>query len=214
MQSNTPERPLEILLVEDDPELRSLFKLLLNGSTGFYCRGAYATAESMLETLPGLFPDLIMMDIDLGEGINGITAVGQVKKERPEIPVVMLTVHEDDESVFAALCAGAVGYLVKGLEPVRLLAAAREAAAGGAPMSPAIARKVVNTFHAGPSNPLTEREKEVLKLLCEGESYRDIGVKLFLSGNTVRTHIKNIYLKLHVHSRAEVVAKAIKNRLV
>jgi len=214
MSTPQAERPLAILLVEDDQTLRELLSLLFNGSPGFYCCGAFANAEAMLAELPGLFPDLLLLDIDLGPGLNGIETMEQLHRERPELTVVMLTVHEDEASVFAALCAGAVGYLVKGLEPVKLLAAAREAVAGGAPMSPAIARRVVRTFHLGPTNPLTKREREVLRLLCEGESYRGISEQLFVSGNTVRTHIKHIYEKLHVHSRAEVVAKAIHDKLI
>ncbi|MEL6141649.1 MAG: response regulator transcription factor [Bacteroidota bacterium] len=212
--SNAREKPIEIVLVEDDSNLRDLLKLLLNGTAGFFCRADFGNAEAMLKALPGLYPDLLLMDIDLGDGINGIEAVSQVRVQKPELNIVMLTVHEDEESVFAALCAGAVGYLVKGLEPVRLLEAVQTAVAGGAPMSPVIARRVVKTFHGRAQNPLSEREQEVLRLLCQGESYRGISEQLFVSGNTVRSHIKSIYQKLHVHSRAEVVAKAIKDRLV
>ncbi|MEL6273901.1 MAG: response regulator transcription factor [Bacteroidota bacterium] len=212
--SNAREKPIEIVLVEDDSNLRDLLKLLLNGTPGFFCRADFGNAEAMLKALPGLYPDLLLMDIDLGDGINGIEAVSQVRVQKPELNIVMLTVHEDEESVFAALCAGAVGYLVKGLEPVRLLEAVQTAVAGGAPMSPVIARRVVKTFHGRAQNPLSEREQEVLRLLCQGESYRGISEQLFVSGNTVRSHIKSIYQKLHVHSRAEVVAKAIKDRLV
>ncbi|MEO0733032.1 MAG: response regulator transcription factor [Bacteroidota bacterium] len=216
MYANTPSdaRPLELVIVEDDPRLRELLQLLLDGTPGYFCRAAYANAEDLLADLEGLHPALILMDIDLGAGRNGIEAVREIRRRRPELATVMLTVHEDGESVFAALCAGAVGYLVKGIAPAQLLAALQEAAAGGSPMSPAIARRVVRTFHVGPENPLSEREREVLALLCDGESYRGIAERLFISGHTVRTHIKHIYEKLHVHSRAEAVVKALKERLI
>ena len=216
MQTAVPhkDRPLELIIVEDDTRIRELLQLLLDGTPGYFCRAAFPDAESLLAQIKELFPDLILMDIDLGKGQNGIEAVRTLRKIRPEVPVVMLTVHEDERSVFAALCAGAVGYLIKGLAPVKLLAALNEAAAGGSPMSPAIARRVVKTFHVGPENPLSKREQEVLTLLCAGESYRGIAKQLFISGHTVRTHIKHIYDKLHVHTRAEAVVKALKDHLI
>ncbi|MBC6992704.1 response regulator transcription factor [Neolewinella lacunae] len=213
-QRNTTERPLELVIVEDDRRQRELLELLLNGTPGFYCRAAFPDAEALLAELPGLHPGLVLMDIDLGSGRNGVAAVAEIRARRPELPVVMLTVHEDSDYVFAALCAGAVGYLVKGIAPAELLAAVQDAASGGSPMSPQIARRVVQTFHVGPANPLTEREKEVLAQLCAGESYRSIAEALFISGHTVRSHIKNIYEKLHVHTRAEAVVKALKDRLI
>lgn len=211
-QDKTP--PLELIVVEDDPQIRELLRVLLDGSPGFWCRQAFPNGEELLAALPSIHNALVLMDIDLGHGINGIEALRHLRRERQDLQVVMLTVHEDSESVFEALCAGAVGYLVKGIAPVNLLAALKEAADGGAPMSPRIARRVVKTFHVGPENPLTKREREVLRLLCEGDSYRRIAEQLFVSGHTVRSHIKNIYEKLHVHSRAEAVVKAIRERLI
>jgi len=211
-QDKTP--PLELIVVEDDSQIRELLRVLLDGSPGFWCRAAYPNGEELIAALPGIRNVLILMDIDLGHGINGIETLRRLRSKRPDLPVVMLTVHEDSESVFEALCAGAVGYLVKGIAPVNLLTALREAADGGAPMSPHIARRVVKTFHVGPENPLSPREREVLQLLCEGDSYRRIAEQLYISGHTVRSHIKNIYEKLHVHSRAEAVVKAIRERLI
>ncbi|MEM7574790.1 MAG: response regulator transcription factor [Bacteroidota bacterium] len=207
------QRPIEIVLIEDDPNLRQLMELLFNNSKGFYCK-SFAAAEPFIEQSDALSPDLVLMDIDLGLGMNGVQAVEVLHRKQPQLSIIMLTVHEDDDSIFRSLCAGASGYLVKGLEPVRLLEAVQQAATGGAPMSPKIARRVINTFHLGGQNPLSEREQQVLQLLCEGESYRGISEQLFVSGNTVRTHIKHIYEKLQVHSRAEAVAKAIRERLV
>ncbi|MEM8584124.1 MAG: response regulator transcription factor [Bacteroidota bacterium] len=205
--------PFQLALVEDDEEVRSLMKLLLNSGSEFYC-SVYENAEAFLAALPEIDPDLILMDIDLGPGLNGIEALKKIKRSGRKLNTVMLTVHEDDDSVFGALCSGATGYLLKGTTPVKLLDAVRQACLGGAPMSPGIARRVVSTFHIGQSNPLSTREKEVLTLLCDGESYRGISKKLFISGSTVRTHIKHIYEKLEVHSRAEVVARAIREKLV
>lgn len=206
--------PQELIVVEDDPQIRELLRVILNASPGFWCHRAYATGEELLAVLPEVASALLLMDIDLGRGINGIETVRRLRVVRPDLEVVMLTVHEDADSVFEALCAGAVGYLIKGIAPVDLLAALSEAAAGGAPMSPRIARRVINTFHIGPANPLSTREREVLKLLCEGDSYRSIATQLHISGHTVRSHIKNIYEKLHVHSRAEAVVKALQDRLI
>ncbi|MEM9929106.1 MAG: response regulator transcription factor, partial [Bacteroidota bacterium] len=181
MSSNSPP-PLELIILEDDPQIRALLQVLLNGSPGFWCQQSFATGEALLEALPGLPAGLVLMDIDLGHGINGIETLRRVRAARSDLEVVMLTVHEDATAVFDALCAGAVGYLVKGIAPVDLLAALRSAADGGAPMSPQIARRVVKTFHVGPSNPLTPREREVLRLLCEGDSYRRIAEQLHVSG--------------------------------
>ncbi|MEL6804670.1 MAG: response regulator transcription factor [Bacteroidota bacterium] len=205
--------PFQLALIEDDPEVRSLMKLLLNSGTDYYCR-AYENAEAFLKELPLIDPDLILMDIDLGPGLSGIEALKKIHQTGRKLNTVMLTIHEDDDSVFGALCAGATGYLIKGASPVQLLEDVRQACLGGAPMSPRIARRVVSTFHIGQSNPLSKREKEVLAMLCEGDSYKGISEKLFISGSTVRTHIKHIYEKLEVHSRAEVVSKAIREKLI
>ncbi|MEZ4688034.1 MAG: response regulator transcription factor [Bacteroidia bacterium] len=128
--------------------------------------------------------------------------------------VLMLTVHEDDSTLFDALCAGASGYLLKEMRPADVFEAIAEARRGGAPMSPRIARRVVRAFHAPVESPLSEREREVLKLLCDGENYKTIADKLFISSNTVKAHIKHIYQKLEVNSRAEAVSKAHRDRLV
>jgi DNA-binding NarL/FixJ family response regulator len=212
--SDLSGKPIKLIIVEDDQQIQELLRILLNGTPGFYCQAVFSTATEFLAALPDLQPDMVLMDIDLGDDLNGIEAVRRLRHLRADIPVVMLTVHEDSEAVFAALCAGAVGYLIKGIAPTELLAALRDAATGGAPMSPRIARRVVETFHVGTQNPLSSREKEVLTLLCAGDSYKSIADQLFISGHTVRSHIKNIYEKLHVHSRAEAVVKAMKDRLI
>lgn len=212
MESYRP--PQELIVIEDDDRLRNLLAVLLDGAPGFYCQRTYVAAEPFFAELSTIQGAIILMDIDLGNGMNGIEAVRRLYRERPDLTVVMLTIQEDSTSVFSALCAGAIGYLIKGIPPVQLISALEEAAAGGAPMSPKIARRVVATFHQGPPSPLSNRETEVLRLLCQGESYRSIAELLFISGHTVRSHIKNIYEKLHVHSRAQAVAKALRDRLI
>lgn len=206
--------PTRVAIIEDDPDIRHLLQLLLDGSPGYQCKNAFASCEVGIPAIIQQPPDIVLMDIDL-PGMHGIEGVRRLRQVLPEIPVIMLTVHEDDEAVFDALCAGAIGYLVKGLPPVRLLAAIDEAKGGGSPMSPSIARRVVRSFQSlTPPNPLSERETEVLKLLCEGDNYSTIAEKLYISGNTVRSHIKSIYKKLEVNSRAAAVLKASKERLV
>lgn len=200
-------------IIEDDADIRHLMQLIVDGSPGFACQRVYASVEAGVPALLADPVDVVLMDIDLGQ-MTGIEGVGWLNKENFPGSVIMLTVHEDDEAVFDSICAGAVGYLVKGLPPVRLLTAIEEAHGGGSPMSASIARRVVRSFHAEKPNPLSEREKEVLKLLCDGENYRTIAGALFVSTNTVKAHIKNIYEKLQVHNRAEAVGKALKDRLV
>ena len=206
--------PTRVAIIEDDPDIRHLLQLLLDGSPGYLCENAFASCEEGIPVIIQQPADIVLIDIDL-PGMNGIEGVRTLRQALPELPIVMLTVHEDDEAVFDALCAGAIGYLVKGLPPVKLLAAIDEAQAGGSPMSPSIARRVVRSFQrTSSSNPLSEREHEVLKLLCEGDNYSSIAEKLYISGNTVRSHIKSIYKKLEVNSRAAAVLKASKEGLV
>ncbi len=205
--------PIRVAIIEDDHDIRQLMQLIIDGSPGFACKQAFEDCKTGVPVLVEAAPDVVLMDIDLPE-MSGITGVAWLKEKLPEVPVVMLTVHEDNEAVFDSLCAGAVGYLVKGLPPVQLLQAIEEAHHGGSPMSPAIARKVVRSFQPQVANPLSGRENEVLTLLCQGENYRTIATALFVSSNTVKAHIKNIYEKLQVHNRAQAVGKALKHRFV
>ncbi|GAB4256798.1 MAG: response regulator transcription factor [Saprospiraceae bacterium] len=207
------EKPVRVGIIEDDPQIRQLMQLIIDGSPGFSCLQVWESCERALPDLKTDCPDVLLMDIDL-PGMSGIEGVGELRKLNPQLPVVMLTIHDDNEAVFDSLCAGAVGYLVKGLPPVQLLAAIREAHAGGSPMSAAIARKVVRSFETSRHNPLSDREQEVLSMLCDGENYRTIAEALFISVNTVKAHIKNIYEKLQVHTRADAVRTAIRNRLI
>ncbi len=207
------ENVIKVGLVEDDHDIRQLMSFLINGSPGYVCEQAFESCEKAIEAFETNCPDIVLMDIDL-PGMSGIEGVRVLKEKLPDLNIVMLTVHEDDEAVFDSLCAGAVGYLVKGLPPIQLLQAIKETFEGGAPMSSAIARKVILSFQPNLPSPLSDREKEVLQMLCGGENYKTIAERLYISTNTVKAHIKNIYTKLNVNTRAEVVSKAIRQKLI
>ncbi len=204
---------ISVSIIEDDHEIRESLALIISGTPGFTCASTYMEAESALKNIETDLPDVILMDIEL-PGMSGIECVRQVKRKIPDVDILMLTVHEDDAVVFESICAGACGYLTKNTPPTRLLNAIREVHEGGAPMSTNIARMVINSFKHTGNSTLTQRETEVLALLCKGKSYKMIADKLFISTDTVRSHIKNIYKKLEVSSNAEAVAKALKENLV
>ena len=205
--------PIRVAIIEDDLDIRQLMTLLINGSPGYSCVQSFESCELAIPALEKNIPDLLLMDIDLPK-MSGIEGVKILKEKIPSLSIIMLTVHEETEIVFDALSAGAMGYLVKGLPPVQLLQAIKEAHEGGSPMSGSIARKVVLSFHANLANPLSERETQVLQMLCKGENYKTIAQQLFISPNTVKAHIKKIYSKLHVNTRAEAVSEALKHRFV
>ncbi len=204
---------IQVAIIEDDPKIRQLLQLIIDGSPGFACHQAFEDCIVALDSLENNAPDLLLLDVDLPK-ISGIEGLKKIRKIIPDLTVIMLTIHEDDETVFNALCAGAVGYLIKGLPPDQLLVALKEAYTGGAPMSTPIALKVVKHFHQNQSSLLSERETEVLSLLCKGENYRTIAQQLFISTNTVKAHIKNIYKKLQVNTRAEAVATALQKKII
>ncbi|MFN8356442.1 MAG: response regulator transcription factor [Spirosomataceae bacterium] len=202
-----------ICIVEDDEVIREGFALLLNEHEEFNVVNTYRSCEEFLSNLAYDRPNVVLMDIELPK-MNGIEGIERVKKLFPTIQVIVITVYENDELVFKALCAGAGGYLTKNLPPNRLKEAIREITSGGAPMSTNIARMVVASFQKNPHSPLSNRETEVLELLAKGKSYSNIADELFIDRETVRTHIKNIYWKLEVHSKAEALEKAKKERYI
>ncbi|MEO0471559.1 MAG: response regulator transcription factor [Bacteroidota bacterium] len=204
---------IHVAIVEDDHDIRQTLSLIIDGTPDFSCQHAFASCEAAIPEIVDFQPDVVLMDIDL-PGMNGIEGVKKLKQKRPNLNILMLTVHADDQALFDSLCAGASGYLIKSTPPVAILRAIEEVHLGGAPMSMPIARRVLQSFHRNTESPLTDREQEILKLLCDGLNYKVIAEKLFVSGHTVRTHIKNIYQKLHVNSRAEAVKKAMKDGLV
>ncbi len=208
---------IQVAIVEDDPGVRANLAALLDGSPGFQCQGAYADGFSALKGIPLAHPDVVLMDIHM-PGMPGTECVSRLKKAAPELPVLMLTIYDDSERIFESLMAGASGYLLKRTANERLLEAIRETASGGAPMSPQIARRVVRFFQeldhlparSGPTpevNRLTEREHQVLAELAKGYAYKEIADVLHVRFDTVRSHIRSIYDKLHVHSRTAAVVK-------
>ena len=204
---------INVAIVEDDHEIRESLAILINGTAGFSCVYKFSNCESAIPVILEDPLDVILMDIGL-PGMSGIDGIRILKERLPEINILILTVHEDSKRVFEALCAGACGYLIKDTQPTKLLEAIREANYGGAPMSTQIARMVVESFKTRPHDELTSRETEVLTQLCKGKSYRMIAEALFISEETVRRHIKNIYRKLEVSSKSEAVAKALKEKIV
>lgn len=206
--------PIHVMIVEDDEAIRDALRMLINGSDGFLCPVACASAEDALMEIPQHQPQVVLMDINL-PGMNGIECVVYIKNTWPEIQVMMLTVFDNPEDIFKSLTAGATGYLLKKTPPARLLEAISELVAGGSPMSGEIARKVVQTFARPlllpqPGTGLTAREEEILSYLSKGFLYKEIAAELFISIETVRTHIRKIYQKLQVRTRTEALLKCMR----
>ncbi len=209
---------IRVTIFEDNNSLRQGLYQLINGSDGFVCVGAFEDCIDVLKNVEETKPDVVLMDIEM-RGINGIEAVRMLKEKYPGLRILMQTIFEDSEKIFQSILAGASGYVLKNTSPSRFLDFIKETYEGGAPMSPSVATKVlkilaetsspkVNTFN------LSEREKEILSCLVKGMSYKLIADACFISIDTVRGHIRNIYEKLHVHSKSEAVAKAIKSNIV
>ena len=203
---------IHIAIVEDDPEIRQTLSLIIDGSQGFVCKHVFPDGEAAIKGIKDIPVDVVLMDIDL-PGISGIEATRLMKREHPKMDFIMLTVQSDDDSIFESLCVGASGYLLKDTNPADLLVHIREVFEGGSPMSSQIARRIINSFRII-ENPLSDRETEVLKNLSKGFNYKEIAEEMYLSPHTVKTHIKNIYGKLHVNNRAEAIYKAIKQKLI
>ena len=204
---------IQVAIVEDDTEIRQTLALIIDGTPGFNCQLTYSNGLDAFEALQKHYVEVVLMDIEMPK-MNGIECIRKLKPIKPTIDFLMLTIKQDDESIFDSIYAGASGYLLKDTPPARLLEAIREIKNGGAPMSTSIARKVIQSFHQVKASPLSDRETEILRHLAGGENYKSIANQLFISPHTVKTHIKNIYDKLHVHSRAEAVRKAIEDRLI
>ena len=213
--TSTKPTTIRVAIVEDDPGVRAGWISILNGLAGYCCTGDFGSGEEALEKLPQCPPDFVLMDINL-PGISGVECTRLLKQQLPQVEVLMLTMFSDRDWIFDALRAGASGYLLKRTTPAALEAALDQAWAGGAPMSPQIARQVVQFFqHAAqpatvrtqPPEALSPQEKQTLNLLTEGCQYKEIADRLGISLDTVRTYIRRIYKKLHVHSRTEAVVK-------
>jgi RNA polymerase sigma factor (sigma-70 family) len=205
---------IAVSIVEDDPRIRESLAVLLNGAQNIRCVSSHASGEEALAQLPQKNPDVVLMDINMPT-MSGIECVRQLKQLMPRVQFLMLTMYEDDDLVFQALMAGASGYLVKRTSPAELLSAIEEVQSGASPMSGKIARTVVEYFHklkriAPSQDNLSKREQEILDLLVKGYRYKEIAEALGISFETVRSHLKNIYEKLHVHSRTEAVVKYLR----
>ena len=213
---------LRIAIFDDNKNIRESISLLLATVPQFEVVGSFCHVLDCVEDVKECKPDVVLMDIEM-PGMTGIEAVMKIKKEFPQIQVLMQTVFEDDDRVFDSICAGASGYILKNFLNTKLVDSINELQFGGSPMSPSIARKVLNKMQSyplqykpeeAPDYHLTAREKEVLSCLVNGLSYKMIGAELNISYETVRSHVKKIYEKLHVASLTEVVAKAINQRIV
>ena len=209
---------IKVAIIEDLREVREGLCYLIGSAPGFICTGGFGSMEEGLQKLGQNLPNILLLDIGL-PGMDGIAGTRLLKERWPQLVIVTLTIYDDDERIFDALCAGASGYLLKHTSPARLIEGLREAAQGGAPMSPEIASKVIRLFRAIRPPPradyhLTPHELRLLTLLVEGHSYKTAAAELRSCVNTVAFHMKSIYRKLEVHSKSEAVAKALQNRLV
>jgi DNA-binding NarL/FixJ family response regulator len=210
--------PIRVAIVEDERDIRECLTFLINGTSGYECTDSYRSMEEALDKIGHQMPDIVLSDIGL-PGMNGVEGIRILKERYPELLILMLTVYDDDERIFDAMCAGASGYLLKKTPPAKLLDSLSEAVAGGAPMSPEVARRVITLFREirPPDRSdyhLTPHETRLLKLFVEGHIYKTAAVELGVSVNTINFHVRNIYEKLQVHTRSEAVAKALVNRLV
>ena len=209
---------IKVLVYEDNPQLRDTLSILLNGTDGYDFVGAFANCSEIITDVEMLKPDVILMDINMPE-MDGIEGLKKLRTKNTDVKVLMLTVFDDNQNVFESIRNGANGYILKKTPPAKLLEYINEAQTGGAPMTSSIATQVLKMFSAqnhanNEEYDLSEREKAVLQLLVNGYSYKLIAAELFIAIDTVRSHIKKIYDKLHVNSKGEAVAKAIKSKVV
>jgi DNA-binding NarL/FixJ family response regulator len=210
---------IKVTIFEDNKLLRESLQQLIDNTEGMACSGAFSDANRLVNNMSLSKPDVVMMDINM-PGVSGIDAVLLIKEKFPQVHIMMQTVFEDNDKIFAAICAGASGYMLKKTTPQKMIEAIRETSLGGAPMTASVAIKVLQMFrlqNAGGKNEfidLSEREKEILALLVKGKSYKAVASECFISIDTVSTHVRHIYEKLHVHSKSEAVAKAINQKLI
>lgn len=206
-------------IFEDNKALRNSLQQLVDSAEDLICTGVFANANQLIRCIKLSSPDVVMMDINM-PGMSGIEAVKIIKENFPNIHLLIQTVFEENDKIFAAVCAGASGYMLKKTPPAQMLEAIHETNSGGAPMTSSVATKVLQMFrlqNSGTTNEfvgLSSREKEILALLVKGKSYKTIATDCFISLDTVSTHVRHIYEKLHVHSKSEAVAKAIRQRLL
>lgn len=213
-----PPSLIKVAIIEDLRPIREGLAMLIGGTDGYTCTGKFGSMEEALEKIKYDVPDVVLSDIGL-PGMDGIQGMRILKERYPEMTILVLSVYDDDDRIFDALCAGACGYLLKKTPPARLMESLKEAATGGAPMSPEVARRVITLFRdfrppERADYELTPHETRILKLLVEGHSYKTAATELGVTVNTVSFHLKRIYEKLQVHSKSEAVAKALHNHLI
>jgi DNA-binding NarL/FixJ family response regulator len=209
---------LKVAIVEDHHTFRECLEFLLNNTNGYRCVGSFRTMEDALQRIGDDLPDVVLLDIGL-PGMSGIEGVKVLKARHPEMLMLMNTVFEDDGRIFEALCAGASGYLLKKMAPAQILESVSQAAAGGAPMSPEVARRVIEVFRElrppeTADYDLTPHEVRLLQLVAEGHSYKSAAAQLKVTAKTVSFHLQKVYTKLQVHSKSEAVSKALRGHLI
>lgn len=210
---------IKVAVFEDNKTLRESLRKLVDTEEDMICTGASADANNLVRDVQLASPDVVLMDINM-PGISGIEAVQIIREKFPTVRILMQTVFEENDKIFAAVCAGASGYMLKKTTPKKMIEAIRETNSGGAPMTASVATKVLQMLRQQSLETKTElfdlsdREKEILALLVKGKSYKAVASECFISIDTVSTHVRHIYDKLHVHSKSEAVAKAIFQKLV
>lgn len=215
---NGQEKTIKTVIIEDQRDLREALSTLINYTPGFKCSGAFRSMEEAIQKVKYDLPDVVLSDIGL-PGMSGIEGIKILKENYPNLIILMLSVYDDDERIFDALCAGASGYLLKHTPPLKLLESLKEAVSGGAPLSPEIAMKVISLFREihPPERidyDLTPHETRLLKLIVDGHNYTTAAEELGVKYSTIKFHMQNIYEKLQVHSKSEAVSKALRNRIV
>lgn len=211
-------KTINVAIIEDRREIREGLAMLISGTEGFICKGKFGSMEEGLRRVGAENPDVVLCDIGL-PGMDGIEGIKILKEKFPQLLVIMLTIYDDDERIFNALCAGACGYLLKKTPPVRLLESLKEAVAGGSPMSPEVARRVITLFREirppGKADyDLTPHETKLLKMLVEGHNYKTAALEIGVTVHAVSFHMRRIYEKLQVHSKTEAVTIALRDRLI
>jgi DNA-binding NarL/FixJ family response regulator len=214
-----PVKATKVAIFDDNKPRRELLKMLISSTKGFECTGAFEDCRNVLSNIATNIPDLVLMDIDMPH-VNGIEGLTQIKSQFPQVKIMMQTIFEDDDKIFSAIKAGAVGYILKKTPPAKLLEFIKEVMEGGAPMTPSVARQLLNIVSGKNQNKklnkfdLSNREKDILELLVKGFSYKMIAEKCNITYATVNSHVSHIYEKLHVSSGTEAVAKAIEHKIV
>ena len=216
--ASTGQQDICVALIEDQARLREGLRALVDGTPGYHCTSSYGSMEEALEKIGGDLPAVVLVDIGL-PGMSGIEGIRCLKRIYPDLLLVILSVHDDDQRIFQAICAGASGYLLKSTPPARLLESLREVVSGGAPMSPQVARRVLALFRdvrppAQADYGLTPHELRMLSLLVEGHNFKTAAAEAGVSPSTVAWYMRKVYEKLHVHSKSEAVAKALRDGIV